>query len=126
MTKTPTVETPAENAHFYLLSVLSQTGELLTALTECVEQGGGLVKKSEDLGLRKLAYPINRHLELHLLSVFFETDGEKARKIEQEVTHEDGVERLLLTRWNAPLEQSERINRSRFKDSANRRTEAHV
>lgn len=113
MLKKETATTIAEPTGdvMYLLSALSTDGTVLPMLTEKVEQKGAVIKKSEDLGVKRLAYPINRHNELTLVSLFFEATAKAIQELNQELRHQDQVERFLITRWNAPLEQSERVSK---------------
>lgn len=100
----------------YMLSALSQDGTVLPVLVERVEQKGGIIKKTEDLGVKRLAYPINHQTELTLVSLFFEASGQAIQELNQELRHEDKVERFLITCWNAPLEQSERMSKMKMAD----------
>ncbi|MEK7201946.1 MAG: 30S ribosomal protein S6 [Patescibacteria group bacterium] len=114
-------ETKSEttNARMYLLSALAKdaTGAL-AELTALVSTVGSRVEKAEDLGLKKLAFPINKHLELSLVSVFFNADAPTIKALESELKHADTIERHLLSTWRAGLEEPKRRLAERQKREA--------
>ena len=101
------VENPS--TQMYLLSALTQNpSSALTELTALILSAGFKVEKSEDLGLKKLAFPINKHLELSLVSVFFRANNQIIKTLDGELKHTDTIERYLLTTWRASLEDTKR------------------
>ncbi|MDP3992888.1 MAG: 30S ribosomal protein S6 [bacterium] len=98
-----------ENTRMYLLSALAKDAAgALDELTALISTAGSKVEKAEDLGLKKLAFPINKHLELSLVSVFFNADTQTIKVLEAELKHADTVERHLLSTWRAGLEEPKR------------------
>lgn len=119
----PTDKTEAkavgENTRMYLLSALAKDATAaLAELTALVSTVGSKVEKAEDLGLKKLAFPINKHLELSLVSVFFNADAPTIKALESELKHADTIERHLLSTWRAGLEEPKRRLAERQKREA--------
>lgn len=109
----PTDKTEAksvgENTRMYLLSALTKDAtSALAELSALISTVGSKVEKAEDLGLKKLAFPINKHLELSLVSVFFTADAPTIKALESELKHADTIERHLLSTWRAGLEEPKR------------------
>ncbi|HUD20501.1 MAG TPA: 30S ribosomal protein S6 [Candidatus Saccharimonadales bacterium] len=100
----PVVEIPQVRGHqLYLISILTQEESALDEFVQTVEKAGGVIKKSESLGRKTLAYSINKHPELILMSIFCELDSDQVKPLEQTLKHEDYIERYLLTKWDAEL-----------------------
>jgi len=110
---TDALETPTESkTRMYLLSALAVDGQkAISELTNLVSQAGSKVEKSEDLGLKRLAFVINKHYELVLVSVFFQADRGILTKLDAELKHTDTIERYLLTDWKADLNAPARRKR---------------
>lgn len=100
----------------YLLSALTKEAGALDELKKFVTDAGATVVKAEDLGSRKLAFPINKHAELTLVSVFFSADGAASHALQEALRHEEWVERFLVTTWNASPDQPVRAARSKKYD----------
>lgn len=108
-----------EHTRMYLLSALAKDAAgALAELTALVSTVGSKVEKAEDLGLKKLAFPINKHLELSLVSVFFNADAPTIKALESELKHADTIERHLLSTWRAGLEEPKRRLAERQKREA--------
>ena len=123
-TDEPTVEpetaveskSTSAKTQMYLLSALVKDAEVgLAALTALVQAGGLKVEKTEDFGLKKLAFPINKQLELTLVSVFFLSDAPSVRALDSELAHAETIERFLLTTWRAGLDEPKRRQAERQK-----------
>lgn len=108
-----------ENTRMYLLSALVKDAtDALAELTALISTVGSKVEKAEDLGVRRLAFPINKHLELSLVSVFFNADAMTIKALESELKHADTIERHLLSTWRAGLEEPKRRLAERQKREA--------
>jgi len=126
---TTTVETPAEaSTRLYLLSALTKdSSHTLSELTELIGQAGSKVEKSEDLGLKRLAFAINKARELTLVSVYFRATAAILAAITAELKHADSLERYLLTDWKADLNApARRPRRDELKRDEARKEPAHV
>lgn len=114
------IKVAAVTGQLYLLSALVQKEETLKLLKKVVSSKAEIVKE-ENLGKKTLAYPINKHSELTLLSIFFTAEPTNLIAIEKELHVEEEIERYLVTSWSAELpkedEHTFRRNYSRKKDS---------
>jgi len=97
---TPKAETP-----LYLLSALVQKDDALAAIETLVEKSGGAIKKTENLGNKQLAFAINKHHQLILVSVFFESEPGLLPTIQTALRQSAFCERFLLTTWAADPNQ---------------------
>ena len=114
-------ETKSENPNtrMYLLSALAKdAASALDELTALVLTAGSKVEKAEDLGLKRLAFPINKHLELSLVSVFFNADAQTIKTLDSELKHAETMERHLLSTWRAGLDEPKRRQAERQKREA--------
>ncbi len=113
----PTIQLSSER---YLVSALVENPEALTHLSELITNGGAEVVKKEDLGIRHLAFPIEKKNDLSLISVFFMAIPGSVKKIEQDIKQEGAIfKRFLLTRWTVdPNAVSNRKSRSKVKEEA--------
>ncbi|MEX1051849.1 MAG: 30S ribosomal protein S6 [Patescibacteria group bacterium] len=104
----------------YLLSALVQNETSLKTI-ETLVSAKGKVAKAESLGVKTLAFPINKHRELTLVSVFFTTEPTAISALEKELKVEDEIERYLITTWRGDMNRemtSDRPRRDRVKPEA--------
>ena len=92
------IKVAAVTGQLYLLSALVQKEETLKLLKKVVSSKAEIVKE-ENLGKKTLAYPINKHSELILLSIFFTAEPTNLIAIEKELHVEEEIERYLVTSW---------------------------
>jgi|GEM_PF-2194364 len=106
-------ETTTTRQERYLLTALVEDGAALTALEAKIRDSGAQIVKTEDLGTRRLFFPVAKKNELQLVSVFFETDPATVPGFEAQLRHEAVIKRFLLTKWtvdpNAPSSRSRRV-----------------
>lgn len=102
------IDTPADSrSRLYLLSALTENAtDALVELTKLVTDIGSVVEKSEDMGSRKLYFPIRRRTELQLVSVFFHATGKMLDELRAELSHSELVARYLITDWRAGLNET--------------------
>lgn len=101
--------TPATRTERYLLSALTtDSKKALSELSALIKDQSATVEKEEDLGERKLTFAVNKHRELNLVSVFFQATGDQIKALQAELDHATTIERFLLTRWRAGLEEPRR------------------
>ncbi|MBI4948173.1 30S ribosomal protein S6 [Candidatus Berkelbacteria bacterium] len=96
----------------YLLSALVKTEADFAELEKFIKEFEVTVKKSENLGERKLAFQIKKESTLLLTSIFFETDTQTAKKIDKEIKTEEHVCRYLLTDWKGDIDTPKRNYRN--------------
>jgi len=98
----------------YLLTVLVQDEKVLATILDSLKDRSTVVKQ-ENLGLKTLAYPINKHRELTMISIFFTASGEAVTAIEKDLKTETDIERFLLTSWKGDIEKTDSPRRPRIK-----------
>lgn len=112
-------KTEVLKSRMYLLSALTKDAKSgLDELTALVLAAGSKVEKSEDLGLKRLAFPVNKHLELSLVSVFFNATPQTIKTLDSELKHAETIERHLLSTWRAGLDEPKRRQAERQKREA--------
>lgn len=104
-------ESPEEQ--LYLLSALVKDDAAFEDLQNFLKKAQLTIKKSESLGRRMLAYPINKERELTLVSVFFTADPKIIPELDQSLRHEESLERFLLTTWKGDLDAPKRYSKER-------------
>jgi ribosomal protein S6 len=113
-TKTEKVDVAAAAGRLYLLTFLVRDEKSLTTVKDHLKDRVTIVKE-ESLGPKTLAFPINKHPELTLMSIFFTADHNVIAGIEKELKLEDEVERFLLTDWQGDINKEDRAERRRVK-----------
>ncbi|MEX1123876.1 MAG: 30S ribosomal protein S6 [Patescibacteria group bacterium] len=101
-TATSDIEVAAVAGNLYLLSALVQKDESLETIKKYLE-GKAEVVKAENLGRKTLAYKINKHSELTLVSIFFTAQPEIIPGLEKELALEEQAERFLITTWRGEV-----------------------
>lgn len=104
-----------EQIERYLLSALVENPTTLEEIKKIVTDFDGEIVKTEELGERKLAFPINKKSELHLVSIFFMNKPEVIPGLEKQLRSEDKIARFLLTRWTSDPNAEARGGRNRVK-----------
>lgn len=116
MTKTSVkeeiVEVAAAADQLYLLSLLVQDEKALATVKDYLKDRVKILK-DENLGVKTLAYPINKHKELTLISIFFTANSDVVGPIERELKLEEEVERFLLTTWRGDINKEMTNERNR-------------
>lgn len=118
--ETPNDVAPKTNGQLYLLSALVQKDSSLKTL-EGIISTKGKIAKAESLGSKTLAFPINKHRELTLVSIFFTAEPSDIPGLEKELAVEEEVERHLMTTWRGDMNRemtSVRPRRDRFRSEA--------
>lgn len=123
-------EATAAATQLYLLSALVQSEAALKMIEGIVAQHGK-VAKAESLGAKQLAFAINKHRELTLVSVFFHADPSVLTQLEKELKAEGDIQRCLVTTWRGDINKemtSDRPRRERGKseEKVEAKTEAAV
>jgi len=100
-------ETSTEAPKQYLITALTaDPAKALKYLEKMIDEHSGAIKKSEDLGPRTLAYPIDRQRELNLVSVFFSISPAAIKPLNDKLAAQDSIARYLLTIWRADIDQT--------------------
>jgi small subunit ribosomal protein S6 len=70
-----------------------------------LEEGNATIFKTEDLGLRRMAYAIQGHRQGHYYLVQFAMDTEAIRELERRLLLTEGVMRELIVRMETEPER---------------------
>ncbi len=73
-----------------------QRTEIIKKFSDIIEQNGGKIEKTEDMGKRKLAYPINYITEGYYVLLDMEAPGELPAELERNFKISDDVIRYLI------------------------------
>ena len=82
----------------------TQVKDLTKSLTGIVEKQGGKVIKTEQWGLRNLAYKINKSRKAHYTMLEIEAQGPAIHELERNMRLHDDVMRYMTIRLEAPTE----------------------
>ena len=87
---------------FIATPVLSdvQTKELFGKFQGVITENGGQIVSSEDWGLRKLAYPIQKKTTGFYYLIEFEGEGDLVEKLETQYRRDERVTRFLTFRMD--------------------------
>lgn len=98
----------------------------ITKLNEAIEQmiskAGGSVVKTENMGRRKLAYPINKKIEGHYVLFEIEDSGQTIAELERRMRVNDTIMRYITVRVDEDRKAAEK-NRSKREKRQSRRRE---
>ncbi|HZH34414.1 MAG TPA: 30S ribosomal protein S6, partial [Pyrinomonadaceae bacterium] len=86
------------------------------SLQQIIETQGGTIVKSEDMGIRRLAYEIDHRTEGHYLLLEIEGSGAEIAELERRMRVSDAVVRYITVRVDL-----DRRRADKFKDKRARR-----
>ncbi len=99
----------------------------ITKLNESIEQmitkEGGSVVRTDNMGRRKLAYPINKKTEGHYVLFEIEDSGQTIAELERRMRVNDAVLRYITVRVDEDRKSAEK-NRAKREKRQTRRREA--
>lgn len=109
--------------NLYLLSALVKDGAAAIKQLQKVLEGKVEIVKCEDFGPKPLAFAVNKQRQLNLISIFFTAEGSVVKALQQELIHEEALERFLLTTWREdperPLSRKRAPQRERERERVN-------
>lgn len=89
----------------YLMSALTKDADkTLKEAAKAIKDAGATIEKEEDLGTKRLAYPIDEQTEMNLISIYFQASSEIIKGIEKELDHVETIARFLVTTWKADVD----------------------
>ena len=94
---------------------------LPASLQQIVERQGGTVTKSENMGLRRLAYEINHRTEGHYFLFEIEGSGQEIAELERRMRVSDAVVRYITVRVDEDRRRAGKFKAKRER-KATRRT----
>jgi small subunit ribosomal protein S6 len=99
-------------------------GEKITQLNEAVgkliEKEGGNVVRLDDIGLRNLAYPIQKKNEGHYVLFEIEGSGQEIAELERRMRVNDMIMRYMTVRVDEDRKTADKIRAKREKRTAQR------
>ena len=97
----------------------------ITKLNEGIEQmittGGGSVVRTDNMGRRRLAYPINKKTEGHYVLFEIEDSGQIIAELERRMRVNDTIMRYITVRVDEDRKSAEKNRAKREKRQARRR-----
>lgn len=118
----------AENRVYEMMYIAEPetTGENLEKLNEAIEkliqQEGGNVAKVENMGLRQLAYRINKRTEGHYVLFEIEGSGKEIAELERRMRVNDTIMRYITVRVDEDRKAAEKIRSKRERRRSARRS----
>ena len=102
---------------FIATPVLSdvQTKELFGKFQGVITENGGQIVSSEDWGLRKLAYPIQKKTTGFYYLIEFEGEGDLVEKLETQYRRDERVIRFLTFRMDKYAVEYAEKRRNKYK-----------
>lgn len=98
--------------------------KLNDAIGKLIENEGGSVVKVEDMGVRKLAYKINKFSEGRYVLFEIEGSGQEIAELERRMRVNDTIVRYITVRVDEDRKKSEKIRSKRENRTAKRRAAA--
>ncbi len=94
--------------------------KLNEAVGKLIEKEGGTVVRMDDVGIRNLAYPINKKYEGHY--VLFEVDGsgQEIAELERRMRVNDLIVRYITVRVDEDRKKADKMREKREKRTAQR------
>jgi small subunit ribosomal protein S6 len=96
--------------------------KLNDAIEKMIKKEGGSVVKTEDMGRRKLAYPINKKTEGHYVLFEIEGSGQEIAELERRMRVNDTIMRYLTVRVDEDRKAAEKNRAKREKRQSRRST----
>ncbi|MDM7921651.1 MAG: 30S ribosomal protein S6 [Pyrinomonadaceae bacterium] len=99
-------------------------GEKITQLNEAVgkliEKEGGTVVRLDDIGIRQLAYPINKKTLGHYVLFEIDGSGQEIAELERRMRVNDSIIRYMTVRVDEDRKTADKIRAKREKRTARR------
>ena len=86
-----------------------QVEDLKTKFCDLLKQNKGKILKTENWGIRKLAYPINKAKRAHYVLIESDTTGETLVEAERVMRLEDDVVRFMTIKLDEPTKDQSAI-----------------
>lgn len=95
-------------------------GKLNEAVGQLVEKQGGTVVRMDDIGLRTLAYPINKRTEGHYVLFEIDGSGQEIMELERRMRVNDMIMRYITVRIDEDRKRADKMRAKREKRAAQR------
>lgn len=90
------------------------------AVGKLIEKEGGTVVRLDDIGMRNLAYPINKKNEGHYVLFEIEGSGQEILELERRMRVNDMVMRYMTVRVDEDRKKADKMQAKREKRTAQR------
>ncbi len=97
--------------------------KLNETIEQIVDKEGGSIVKTEDMGRRKLAYPINKKTDGYYVLFEIEGSGQEIAELERRMRVNDAILRYLTVRVDEERKTADRFQAKRDKRHARRNTQ---
>lgn len=99
--------------------------KLNDSIVKMIKKEGGTVVKTEEMGRRKLAYPISKKTEGHYVLFEIEGSGQEIAELERRMRVNDSVLRYLTVRVDEDRKSAEKNRAKRERRQSQRRTRSN-
>jgi small subunit ribosomal protein S6 len=94
--------------------------ELNEAVTKLIEKEGGTVVRLDDVGIRHLAYPINKKYDGHYVLFEIDGSGQEIAELERRMRVNDLIMRYMTVRVDEDRKTADKIRAKREKRASRR------
>jgi small subunit ribosomal protein S6 len=95
-------------------------GKLNEAVGKLIEKEGGTVVRMDDVGIRNLAYPIQKKYEGHYVLFEIEGSGQEIAELERRMRVNDMILRFITVRVDEDRKKADKMRTKREKRQAQR------
>src|SRR5947208_2562718 len=95
-------------------------GKLNEAVGKLVEKEGGTVVRMDDIGIRRLAYPIQKKEDGHYVLFEIEGSGQEIAELERRMRVNDMIIRYITVRVDEDRKKADKMKEKREKRAATR------
>ena len=95
-------------------------GKLNEAVGKLIEKEGGTVVRMDDIGIRTLAYPIQKKTEGHYVLFEIDGSGQEIAELERRMRVNDMIIRYLTVRVDEDRKKADKMRAKREKRQAQR------
>jgi small subunit ribosomal protein S6 len=95
-------------------------GKLNEAVGKLIEKEGGTVVRMDDVGIRNLAYPIQKKYEGHYVLFEIEGSGQEIAELERRMRVNDMIIRFITVRVDEDRKKADKMKEKREKRAATR------
>ncbi len=85
--------------------------KVIEAVTSTITKANGVVENLDEWGRKKLAFPIQKHLEGHYVFVVAEVDGAVVATLERRLKQMEKVLRFITLRLDDKLKKSNKLTK---------------
>ena len=99
---------------------VDKIGQLNEAVGKLIEKEGGTIVRLDDIGVRTLAYPINKRTEGYYVLFEIDGSGQEIAELERRMRVNDLIMRYITVRIDEDRKRADKLKAKRDKRSAAR------